>query len=144
MEYQLVLFSCVLLCYLPHLLLRIPAIFAKLANNDKGLKTYDIRAPRVSQALAADDTPEGRYIARLTGHHNNSHEVFPILAAAIFSALHRGVPVAVVNFYASAFLASRVLYTFLYICGTSAAFGYTRALVWTAGLVLCGYLMAFA
>jgi uncharacterized MAPEG superfamily protein len=147
LPWQHVLFAAALLTYLPHLLLRIPAIHAKLAAGDKdkkGPKGYDIRAPRTVQAAAVDDSAEGRYIARLNGHHANSHEVFPILLAGVLGALQRGVAAGTVNGYATAFLASRVLYTALYIGGTSAPAGLARAGVWTVGLVLCLHLLAFA
>ncbi len=129
--------------------LRIPAIHQKLAAapadaKSKGLRHYDIRTPRAAQAAALDDSPDGRYIARLSGHHQNSHEILPIIAVAVFGALQRGVPEASVSAWASLFLASRVVYTGVYIGGASAALGYTRALVWAAGLAICVHLLAVA
>ncbi len=130
----------------PPAVLRIPAIHSKLAAAPaaKGPRLYDIRQPRTAQAAALDDSPEGRYIARLSGQHQNSHEILPVIAVAVFAALQRGVPEASVSAWASLFLASRVVYSAVYICGVSAALGYARALVWTAGLAICLHLLAVA
>ena len=130
------------LTYVPYLFLRIPAVHQKLAQEKK--KGYDIRVPRESQAAATDGTPEGRYIARLSGHHANCFEFFPMFALGVFAALHRGVPEARVNWWASAVLAQRLVYSGLFIAGTNATLGNARALVWTVGLGICCYLIAFA
>ncbi len=87
----------VMLTYIPHLFLRVPAVNAKLAADYKareqksGLKGYSLAFPRVAQAAAADETKEGRFIQALNGHHANSHEAFPIFAAACLAAAARGV-----------------------------------------------------
>ena len=151
-EWPTVFVCAVLLCYIPHLALRVPAVHSKLASEKKQagatakglLGGYEIRSPRLAQAAAVDDSPEGRYIARLTGHHDNSHEIFPILVAAVLGALQRGVGKEVVNFWATLWLLSRVVYTLLYITGSSKAFGNARALVWAVGLGLLCYLLAWA
>jgi uncharacterized MAPEG superfamily protein len=140
------LFVHVLVCYVPHLFLRIPAIHAKFAKaaGDKKPRAYDIRLPRASQAEAADDTPEGRYIARLSGHHQNSFEAFPLIAGACLVALQRGVPEASVSAWAALILLVRLAYSALYIGGSVAWMAFARAGVWAVGFALCCWLMAFA
>ena len=184
------LIANVLLTYIPHLFLRVPAVNAKLAADHKareskaGLKGYSLAFPRVAQAAAADDSKEGRYIQALNGHHSNSHEAFPIFAAACLAAAARGVgagvrvccspprnrfctahhafgaarprahferhphthahththarararthtapPAQTINFWATVFTASRLVYTAAYLGGLSSV----RPLVWAAG-----------
>ena len=148
LEWPLVLVGCILLTYLPHLLLRVPAVHAKLAAAKEARKGaprgYDIRSPRTAQREAEDDSPEGRYIARLSGHHANCHEGFAIVTAAVLGALQRGARKDAVDALATLYLASRVVYSALYIGGTSKAAGMARALTWTAGLGLCAYMLAWA
>jgi hypothetical protein len=59
---------------------------AQAAAQGDGSAAALIRA-LVAQAAAADDTKEGRYIAALNGHHQNSHEAFPLIAAACLAAV---------------------------------------------------------
>jgi uncharacterized MAPEG superfamily protein len=75
-----------------------------------------------------DDTPEGRYIASLSGQHQNSHEIFPLIAAACIIATARNVPREIVDFWASAFTVTRVLYTVAFLRGASSV----RPLLWVA------------
>ena len=104
-----------------------------------------MRTPRLAQASAEDDTPEGRYIARLNGHHSNSHEIFPLIAAACLAAHACGVPTPLINTIATAFLASRLLHAILYIfLGSAGWAANARALVWLVGLLLVGYLFVQA
>jgi uncharacterized MAPEG superfamily protein len=148
LEWPLVLAGCMLLTYVPHLLLRVPAVHAKLAaakDARKGApKGYDIRAPRVAQREAEDETPEGRYIARLSGHHANCHEGFALITAAVLGALQRGAGKGAVDELATIYFASRLVYSALYIGGTSQAAGLARALTWTAGLGVCAWLLVGA
>ncbi len=97
-------------------------------------------APRVAQAAAADDTKEGRYIAALNGHHQNSHEAFPLIAAACLAASARGVAAGTINLYATAFTVSRVVYTYAYLRGMASV----RPLVWVVGLGFVGHLFLLA
>jgi uncharacterized MAPEG superfamily protein len=145
MDYPLVLLSLAMLAYVPHLFLRGPAVHAILSKRGKGMKTYDIRTPRIAQSLAAEDaTDEGRYVARLNGHHANSLETFPFIAAAIFACVLRAVPAQQVNFLATSYLITRVIYTPLYIYGTTRLMGIARALVWAAGFGVVCYMLFLA
>lgn len=147
LEWPHVIVGSLLLTYVPHLLLRVPAVHLKLAADKKAkgqkgaLAGYDIRAPREAQSAAVDDSEEGRYISRLNGQHSNSHESFPIICASIFTALYRGVSVAHVNEMATIWLVSRVIHTLLYISGSSKVVGGLRGIVWVFGLGCCAYLI---
>ena len=144
LDWALCLLANILLTYIPHLFLRVPAVHAKLAadhkKSEKGLKGYSLSFPRLAQAAAADGTPEGKYISSLNGHHANSHEVFPLIAAACIAAAVRGVTADTINMWATAFTVSRVAYTLCYLGGVSSV----RPLVWVAGLLIVGRLLALA
>jgi len=148
LDWPIVMLGGIALILLPHLLLRVPAVHAKLSNDKKSAENskgkmagYDIRAPRSAQNLAADDTPEGRYIGRLNGQHANSHENFVMLCASIFAALNRGVSLNTINSAATIWLFARVFYSFFYIFGESRPMGVTRALLYMVGLAANVYLL---
>lgn len=168
----------VMLTYIPHLFLRVPAVNAKLAADYKareaksGLKGYSLAFPRVAQAAAADETKEGRFIQALNGHHANSHEAFPIFAAACLAAAARGVgagvrrppfppprpiprfsahtythaythtfaPPQTINFWATVYTASRLVYSAAYLGGLSSV----RPLVWAAGFGVLVWMLLLA
>jgi uncharacterized MAPEG superfamily protein len=147
LDWPHVIVGALILTYVPHLLLRVPAVHLKLAADKKKAAVkgapsgYDIRAPREAQAAAVDDSEEGRYISRLNGQHSNSHEAFPIICASIFTALYRGVSVPHINEVATIWLASRVVHTLLYVYGASKVVGGLRGIVWVFGLGCCSYLI---
>ena len=144
LDWAICLIINILLIYIPHLFVRVPAVHAKLAadfkKQGKGMKGYSLALPRLAQAAAADESPEGRAISRLNGHHQNSIEIFPLIAAACLAAAARGVSAHTINVWATAFTASRLVYTAAYLGGLSSV----RPLVWTVGLVIATYLLVLA
>lgn len=130
------LLGALALCYVPHAL-KIPAAHSKLASQKQG-GGYDVRNPRASTALASDSTPEGRFIARANACHVNALENYPLFAAAVLAAVQAGVAPADVNSAAAAYVGLRVLYTVLFLTGTSMPVAFTRSLTWGASIaVVC-------
>ena len=130
------LFHALLLCYVPHVV-KIPLVFSKT-------RKYDVRNTRVAVADAMDSTPEGRLIARAQSAHLNALENYPLYAAAVLAALHAGAPAAPLGVACSAYLALRVLYTGLFLAGSSLPIAYTRSLTWLASMVVIGSIFASA
>ena len=100
----------------------IGAGYAKFA--DGGGKTYDNHAPRARM----DSLPPRRqraYWAQLNGF-----EAFPAFAAAVIVAHIAGAVPSWIDALAVTFVASRVIYTLLYIHDRPTA----RSVVWLAGL----------
>ena len=146
MDWPLVIICGICLTYIPHLLLRAPAVHLKLARDKKTGKGggYDLRAPRASQNSAADDSPEGYYIARLNGQHANSFEGLIILLAALLASVSRGVALETINFSCTCWLLSRLLHTIFYIFGGGSlahTFSLLRALSFVVGIVSNLYLL---
>ena len=129
------------LAYVPHAV-RAALVHAKLGEMKRaGAKVpggYDVRNPRASTALASDSTPEGRFIARANACHVNALENYPLFAAAVLAAVQAGVAPADVNSAAAAYVGLRVLYTVLFLTGTSMPVAFTRSLTWGASIaVVC-------
>jgi uncharacterized MAPEG superfamily protein len=116
-----------LLAFVPHAL-KIAVAHPKLK------KGYDLRAPRLSTEAAIDSTPEGLFVARCQGAHANALESYPFFVAAVLCADLAGVPRATTDRAATFFVASRVLYTLLYVYGTNKYRAMGRSATWFAGL----------
>jgi len=95
---------------------------------------YDPRRPRVSQQAAADDSPTGQFLTRCIGCHQNGLEAFSFLSAAVALSIATGVPVDLRNKVATYFLATRVVYTWIYLTGEQKWKGWVRSLVWLVGM----------
>jgi uncharacterized MAPEG superfamily protein len=118
------------LCLLAAVMLTILSIVpAKLS----GVREYDNANPRDPGFY----TPGLR--ARSRGAHLNGYEAFPFFAAAVILAEMRAVPQGVVNAFAVAFIAARIVYVLLYLGDRPTL----RSLVWSVGL-LCNLAIFFS
>jgi uncharacterized MAPEG superfamily protein len=117
------------LAYLPHWIRVFACVRPALAGAGAG---YDVRYTRESVARATDlKTETGRTIARLSGAHQNGLEAFAAFAAAVCLALvTKRMPTADLDSAATAFLALRLLYVYLYATGVQAWKGPARSIVW--------------
>jgi uncharacterized MAPEG superfamily protein len=127
--------------FLPHL---VKAVYANAKLRAGGKKGYDLKDPRRSVALASDDTPEGRFISRCQGAHQNAFEAFPFFAAAVLVAKINGVAKADLDSSATLFLIVRLLYTVVYMNNTSGKLAMLRSAVWFAGVGICVNLFVMA
>jgi uncharacterized MAPEG superfamily protein len=125
-------------------LIFVPHGFKAVAAHGKLKGGYNLKSPRVSTAAASDSTPEGQFITRCHGAHANAIENFPYLVAAVLMADLAGVPRDTTDRVAAAYLASRVVYTLLYMYGTTKWRAYSRSAVYIGGLASLGWLMALA
>lgn len=123
----------VVLIYVPHA--------CKAAAILSGGKKYDLRAPRVSTALASDSSPLGEYVSRAQGAHLNGFEQFPIFVAGVVLSTLAGVPVHIQNLAATAHVISRALYIAVYMSNTTLGLASVRSALWFVQLLSSGYLM---
>ncbi|PHR62987.1 MAG: hypothetical protein COA47_01460 [Robiginitomaculum sp.] len=91
-----------------------------------GITLPDFREPRPRAEKLAG------WKARSNWAHMNTLETFPFFAAGVIISLSAGAAPETIDTLALAFIASRVLYSILYIAG----FGILRSLVWAAGIGL--------
>ncbi|RXW22099.1 hypothetical protein EST38_g3764 [Candolleomyces aberdarensis] len=73
-------------------------------------------------------------IARVEGTHNNGLESFPLFAISVLVANHAGLAQSSINKTAALYLASRVLYSYIYIQQSRQWHSSTRTLVWLVGV----------
>ena len=95
-------------------------------------------------ASVSDDSEFGKAVTRLTGCHQNGLEAFATFAAAVALAMLGRVPAASVDFWAQAFVATRIVYNWIYITGVEAWKGPMRSVVWALGFVQCLWLLFLA
>ncbi|KAK3842525.1 MAG: hypothetical protein J3R72DRAFT_132888 [Linnemannia gamsii] len=74
---------------------------------------------------------------RAEGAHTNGLETLPVFYGAVLAALQAGVAKETVGFYASFFVASRVLFNLVYIFNTNQLSALVRTGIWTAGMASC-------
>ncbi|KAF9148411.1 hypothetical protein BG015_009858 [Linnemannia schmuckeri] len=74
---------------------------------------------------------------RAESAHVNGLETLPVFYGAVLAALHAGVAKDTVGFYSTFFVASRVLFNFVYILNTNQLSALARTGIWTAGMVAC-------
>ncbi|KAK3808511.1 MAG: hypothetical protein J3Q66DRAFT_354990 [Benniella sp.] len=74
---------------------------------------------------------------RAEGAHLNGLETLPIYYGAILAALQAGVAKDTVNFYATFFLAARVVFNAVYILNNSQLTALARTTVWAASIGAC-------
>jgi uncharacterized MAPEG superfamily protein len=91
----------------------------------KARKGYDNRTPRAYLAAL-----EG-WRARAHAAHQNAWEALALLTAALVVAWHNGANVQHVDRLAIAFVATRVVYSLLYLLNWASL----RSIVWFAGMV---------
>ncbi len=91
-----------------------------------GITLSDFREPRPRAEKLTG------WKARSNWAHMNTLETFPFFAAAVIISLSAGAAQEIIDTLALAFIASRVLYSFLYIAG----FGILRSTVWIVGICL--------
>ncbi|TVY51820.1 hypothetical protein LCER1_G005717 [Lachnellula cervina] len=118
-----------LLAFIPH------AIAASLS------KTFDNRSPRTYvKSLEADQTIDKAtkdLIIRCEGAQSNGFENLGLFAAAVVAGNVAGLPAQTLNTLCALYLATRVVYTGLYITNTSAVMAGARSVVFTTGVGLC-------
>ena len=91
-----------------------------------GWRDYDNARPR-SPSFYADG-----WRARALGAHQNGLEALPFFAAAVLLAEFRGVPQAVVDGLAAAFVVARLAYVAAYLANRDL----TRSVIWTVGFLI--------
>ena len=129
-----------LLAYIPHFIRVFVYVRPALARAGGG--GYDVRYTRESVAKVTDATETGRTVARLSGAHQNGLEIFAAFAAAVCLALAtKRVPADTLDAAATAFLALRVVYNWLYATGVQAWKGPARSVVWVASMYICVKIM---
>ncbi|KAF9915794.1 hypothetical protein BX616_005347 [Lobosporangium transversale] len=74
---------------------------------------------------------------RTKSAHINGLETLPIFYGAVLAALQAGVAKDTINFYAGFFVASRALYTLVYIFNTNQITALARTGIWAAGMAAC-------
>ncbi|GBG31355.1 Nucleolar protein 14-like [Hondaea fermentalgiana] len=108
------------MCMIPHGL----ALAIKLGN--KGLK-YNNDTPRSEDY---DKYTLGKSIARCSGAHYNTLEMFPLFAGAVLVARSREVKPSVLFSQCVTYLRLRLLYIVLYCFGVNRIINAGRTLVW--------------
>ncbi|KAK3322177.1 hypothetical protein B0H66DRAFT_601645 [Apodospora peruviana] len=122
----------------------IPAAFALVmiphfyANTAAG-KNYDLANPgKTLEHLAKDTTFNKAALARITRAKaavNNGFETLAFFAGGVVAANAAGVPTAKLNKLALGYLASRVLYNYVYvILQDNKKFAGLRSLIWIVGV----------
>ena len=102
----------------------------KKANNNR----WDNRSPRSSKwdKTLRDSTPAevyGRY-ERAEAAHKNGMENFPVFVGAILAGTIAKLHPSTLNGFAAAYLASRVVYTYIYISVNSHRYSFARTAIW--------------
>jgi uncharacterized MAPEG superfamily protein len=143
MDFVLDAFTCVaasiVLIFVPHLL-KASAVINNNKHSGKGV-AYDLRNPRQSVQLSIDSTPEGQFVARLQGAHQNGLEVFPIFAFSVLAAAITGVPRQTQNIAATLHVLFRALYIVVYANNTTLRLAMLRSVLWFGQIGTCGYLI---
>lgn len=103
----------------------IPWLCAAYAKKTGGFTPKDNQHPRAFYTRL-----EGK-AARANAAQNNGFEIFPIFAAAVLVAHSAGANVAWINLSALIFVASRIVFSYLYIANLATL----RSLVWFIGLL---------
>ena len=115
-----------------HLCVLIAALLPVLTvGSAKAKPGYDNNAPRAFLSRL-----EG-WRARAFWAHQNHFEAFPPFAAGVILAEMAHASQHLITTLAVAFIALRILYTFIYIGNVAAV----RTLVWSAGLGCCVWLI---
>ncbi|KDQ08628.1 hypothetical protein BOTBODRAFT_37777 [Botryobasidium botryosum FD-172 SS1] len=83
-------------------------------------------------------------LIRLEGAHQNGLEVFPLWTAAVLISNFAGVSDTTLNTVSAAFLASRLLYTYLYANQSNEAVAGARSATWGVGIAMNMYLISAA
>lgn len=99
---------------------------------------------KVAREAPEEHKETGRMIERAIACHANGFESFLFFSVGILAAEVRNVNAGLVSLLAMAYLAFRVLYTYLYITGDNRAKAGARSLVWFLSLGCSCALMAFA
>ncbi|ORY75327.1 hypothetical protein BCR35DRAFT_314653 [Leucosporidium creatinivorum] len=102
--------------------------------------SFDNVSPREYNAKIRSlekQTPIMAKYLRAEAAQANSFENWPIFAAAVIAGNVARLPVATLNLFAGAYLASRVLYNVLYIGTTSPTLSALRSVTYVAGIVGC-------
>ncbi|MEE4304647.1 MAG: MAPEG family protein [Wenzhouxiangella sp.] len=115
-------FWCVLVAGL------MPIVFAGIAK--AGDKSFNNRRPRDWYESVTG------YRKRAWWAQQNSHEAFPLFAAAVLVAHFAGAAQNTIDALAIAFIAFRIAYGICYLADIHLA----RSLMWTGGMVCCIWL----
>ncbi|KUJ16517.1 uncharacterized protein LY89DRAFT_707728 [Mollisia scopiformis] len=104
-------------------------------------KSFDNRSPRTySESLAKDQTldqAKKNCILRAESAQMNGFENLPLFTTALLAGNLASLPSSTLNTFAAAYLASRVLYNFIYINNTTETMANVRSLVFISGVGMC-------
>ncbi|RSH88993.1 hypothetical protein EHS25_002655 [Saitozyma podzolica] len=105
-----------------------------------GTQPWDGTAPKKNRDHVGDSkmSPymQDRYL-RAEAANDNGFVGLPFFAAAVVAGNVAGLPKATLNSLAATYLVSRIVFTYLYVNGTTAAWGHARSLSWLAGIISC-------
>ena len=124
-------FYCMAAAFVLTYLTKLPLTIAMAKEGESG---YDNHNPREQQARLTG------WGCRSLAAHQNSFEVTPVFAVAVITAYLFQADAYWSALWASIFLASRILYIFLYIKD----FPLMRSTVWTIGMAACIALFVLA
>lgn len=115
-----------------------PHMYAISLYERKSTKKFDNREPRSLTSKLADDQTLDKAtkdrIIRAEGAQQNGFENIGLFAAAIVAGNMAGLSHKTMNLLSGGYLASRLLYNFIYIHNTTGALAATRSLVYMAGV----------
>ncbi|CZR64805.1 uncharacterized protein PAC_14704 [Phialocephala subalpina] len=104
-------------------------------------KVFDNRSPRTyADNVAKDQTLDKAtkaLILRSEGAQTNGFENLPLISTAILAGNLAGLPSSTLNTLSFSYLATRVLYNFIYINNTSLAMANLRSVVFVTGVGIC-------
>ncbi|KAK4056449.1 hypothetical protein OIO90_002592 [Microbotryomycetes sp. JL221] len=113
---------------------------AYLSKVSKDLQFFDNRAPRefLAKVRAQEkQTPDTRKYLRAEAAQQNSFENLPVFLATLAAGHAARLPTSFINKFITFYIASRVLYSVLYIQTTRQKFTGLRSLVYVAGIGAC-------
>ncbi|KUJ07310.1 uncharacterized protein LY89DRAFT_789773 [Mollisia scopiformis] len=122
------------LCMIPH---GYAINIMKKANNGRWNNT----SPRSSNwdASLRKSTPADIYsrYERAEAAHKNGFENLPLFVGAVLAGNIAKLDTKTLNTFVASYLASRVLYTLIYINVSKNSLSYFRTVVWLTGAVMC-------
>lgn len=120
-----------------------PKIRAGLDNN---ISPRGDLGPRADRAVAEGKITQAQLdkLRRLQGAHENGIEGFPFVVGAMCMALIGGVDAQTVNKYGLVYTVARVLYTVVYVQGTTRPVAAVRSVLFWVGNITCIRLLWFA
>jgi len=118
-----------------------PHVYAAKVYERATSKPFDNTRPRSLTSTIKEDQSVSKadkdLVIRAEGCQQNGFENVGIFAAAVVAANVAKLDVGYLNMLSWGYIASRVVYTYVYLNNTSLGFAYVRSVVFVGGVGLC-------